>query len=96
MLSRAPRCDNVRRGEQNTRLPSGLGDCALHVRADGWRQSHIPATDRGRAAFHAANVDTARGAVVRDLPPGSYVATWVLIDANRDTRTLRTQFVDER
>jgi hypothetical protein len=54
-----------------------------------------PAGSR-RAAFHAANVNTARGAVVRDLPPGSYVATWVLIDANRDTRTLRTQFVDER
>jgi hypothetical protein len=54
-----------------------------------------PAGSR-RAVFHAANVDTAGGAAVRGLPPGSYVAKWVLIDANRDTRMLRTQFVDER
>jgi hypothetical protein len=49
-----------------------------------------------RQAFHAVNVDTARGVAVRRLSPGSYRATWVLTDANGDTRTIRTQFVQER
>jgi hypothetical protein len=49
-----------------------------------------------RAAFHAGNVDTSAGAVVRGLAPGAYTATWVLSDANRDTRTTQTRFVQER
>jgi len=49
-----------------------------------------------RVAFHAGNVDTAAGAVVRGLAPGAYTATWVLSDANRDTRTIQTRFVQER
>jgi len=48
-----------------------------------------------RSVFHATNVDTAAGAAVPALAPGSYVATWVLHDADGDTRTLTTRFVDE-
>ncbi|MGP0050834.1 MAG: hypothetical protein ACLPZR_18605 [Solirubrobacteraceae bacterium] len=48
-----------------------------------------------RPVFSAANVDTAAGAVVPALAPGSYTATWVLRDANGDTRTLATRFADE-
>jgi hypothetical protein len=49
-----------------------------------------------RPAFRAANVAERRGVWVRRLRPGSYHAKWVLIDANGDTRTLRTQFVEAR
>lgn len=48
-----------------------------------------------RSAFHAANVDTARGVNVPALTPGQYRASWVLRDANGDTRTVNTRFVDE-
>ncbi len=48
-----------------------------------------------RAAFRAANVNRARGVAVAGLAPGAYTATWTLIDANGDTRTVRTQFVEE-
>jgi hypothetical protein len=48
-----------------------------------------------RRVFHAANVDTARGVSIPALTPGDYVATWVLRDANGDTRTATTRFVDE-
>lgn len=48
-----------------------------------------------RPVFHAANVDTATGVAVAALAPGPYVAKWVLRDANGDTRTVTTRFVDE-
>ena len=54
-----------------------------------------PAGSR-RAVFRAANVNTARGMPVRALPRGTYVAKWVLRDANGDTRTIRTTFVEAR
>ncbi len=47
----------------------------------------------GAPAFEAANVDTTRGVAVSGLAPGPYRARWVLRDANGDTRTLDTQFV---
>jgi hypothetical protein len=50
----------------------------------------------GHTLFRAANVDTARGVPVRRLPRGLYTANWVLRDANGDTRTIRTQFVEAR
>ncbi len=46
-----------------------------------------------QVVFRAANVDTARGAPVQGLAPGSYSAKWVVIDANGDTRTVQTRFV---
>ncbi len=48
-----------------------------------------------RPLFHATNVDTASGVSVPALAPGQYVAHWVLRDANGDTRTVTTRFVDE-
>ena len=48
-----------------------------------------------RPVFHAANVDTASGVAVSALAPGPYLADWVLRDANGDTRTVTTRFVDE-
>jgi hypothetical protein len=48
-----------------------------------------------RAAFHARNVDTARGVTVRGLRPGVYTARWVVSDANGDTRTVTTRFIQQ-
>ena len=49
-----------------------------------------------RIVLRSGNVDTPRGVAVRGLAAGAYVATWVLIDVNGDTRTMQTQFVQER
>jgi hypothetical protein len=51
-------------------------------------------TSAGRPVFHAGNVNTPGGVLVAALTPGAYTANWVLRDANGDTRTLRTQFVE--
>ncbi|MDQ2895855.1 MAG: EXORDIUM family protein [Actinomycetota bacterium] len=48
-----------------------------------------------RRVFHAANVDTRHGVSVPALAPGTYTATWVLHDANRDTRTTTTRFTEQ-
>jgi hypothetical protein len=56
----------------------------------------IVAAGTRHVAFRAANVNTASGAVVTSLAPGSYAARWVLNDASGDTRTLQTTFVQER
>ena len=48
-----------------------------------------------RRVFHAPNVDTARGVSVPALAPGQYLAHWLLHDANGDTRSETTRFVDE-
>jgi hypothetical protein len=47
-----------------------------------------------RVVFHARDVDTPGGTVVRGLARGTYFATWVLRDANSDTRTIHTRFVN--
>ena len=48
----------------------------------------------GIPVFHADNVDTGAGVPVSGLPRGSYRAEWVLSDANGDTRTIETEFVE--
>jgi hypothetical protein len=48
-----------------------------------------------RTVFRAANVDRPQGVFVPALPAGVYDARWVLRDANGDTRTLITTFVEE-
>jgi hypothetical protein len=50
----------------------------------------------GRVVFRARDVDTRSGVAVRRLAPGVYAANWVLRDGNGDTRTIRTEFVQER
>jgi hypothetical protein len=47
----------------------------------------------GPVVFRAANV-TAGGVAVNGLAPGTYAAKWVLTDANGDTRTVLTRFVE--
>jgi hypothetical protein len=49
----------------------------------------------GSAVFSNTDVDTANGANVTDLPTGTYEVTWKLTDANGDTRTVTTRFVEE-
>lgn len=51
---------------------------------------------RRSPVFRAANVGTARGVAIPELPTGSYHARWVLTDANGDSRTFSTQFVEAR
>jgi hypothetical protein len=53
-----------------------------------------PAGSR-RRVFHAANVDTPHGVPVPALAAGTYTATWVLHDANGDTRTVSTRFTEQ-
>jgi hypothetical protein len=55
----------------------------------------ITAAGSRHTVFRARNVDTSRGVGVPALNPGAYVAHWVLRDANGDTRTLTTRFVDQ-
>ncbi len=50
----------------------------------------------GDVVFHAKNVDTANGVNVKGLRPGTYNATWVMSDANGDTRTVTTRFIEQR
>jgi hypothetical protein len=53
-------------------------------------------TVSGRTVFSAPNVNTKGGVRVSGLRPGTYTATWTLTDANGDTRTVVTQFIEER
>jgi hypothetical protein len=48
----------------------------------------------GKAVFHTRNVDKATGVSVKALKPGAYEATWTMTDANGDTRTVATRFID--
>jgi hypothetical protein len=48
----------------------------------------------GSPVFTDSNVDTADGASVPVLGSGGYDATWTLTDANGDTRTVVTSFVE--
>jgi len=49
----------------------------------------------GPPVFTRRNVDTGGGVAVPALAPGSYRATWTLSDANGDTRTITTRFVEQ-
>jgi hypothetical protein len=49
-----------------------------------------------QVVWHAGNVALAKGVTVRGLAAGVYSATWVLRDANGDTRTAQTAFVESR
>jgi hypothetical protein len=49
----------------------------------------------GSPVFTSGNVDTANGVAVRALKPGTYTANWLLTDANGDTRSVTTRFVEE-
>ncbi len=49
----------------------------------------------GAAVFTAKNVDTVNGSKVKALKPGTYIATWTVTDANGDTRTVSTHFIEQ-
>jgi hypothetical protein len=53
-------------------------------------------TFAGANVLTVGNVDTGRGVFVPALTPGSYLATWTLIDLNGDTRVQQTRFIEER
>jgi len=53
-------------------------------------------TRSGKTVFSAPNVNTKGGVKVSGLTSGTYTAIWTLIDANHDTRTLGTQFFEQR
>jgi hypothetical protein len=42
-----------------------------------------------------SNADTPNGVTVSGLAPGNYTATWGISDANGDTRTVTTRFVEQ-
>ncbi len=53
-----------------------------------------PATG-GAAVFTAAKANTAAGVPVPALTPGTYTATWQVVDPNGDRRTVTTRFVEQ-
>jgi hypothetical protein len=55
----------------------------------------IAPTGDATPVFTSVNVDTPNGVAVSALPPGTYKATWTLTDANGDTRTVTTRFVEQ-
>jgi hypothetical protein len=55
----------------------------------------IATAAKDQTAFLARDVDTTRGVAVPALKPGSYTATWALIDSNGDTRIVQTRFIEQ-
>ena len=49
----------------------------------------------GGPVFSSSNVDTATGVQVSGLEPNTYNATWTVTNANGDTRTVTTRFVEQ-
>jgi hypothetical protein len=96
IASTAPIDDETLYGGFDASAQSGLAGPNASIVATGVPVAlTITRAASQRPVFHAANVDTARGVGVPALTPGSYVASWVLHDANGDTRTVSTRFVDE-
>jgi hypothetical protein len=73
---------------------SGFNDSAYGVRAT------VSLSIRRAGAKHrlvfVRNAAKRGGVRVRALPRGAYGATWVLTDANGDTRTVQSRFVEAR
>jgi hypothetical protein len=72
----------------------GFNDSAYGARATVSLSVHRVGSAR-RLVF-VRNVARAGGRRVRALPRGAYDATWVLTDANGDTRTVHSRFVEAR
>ena len=49
----------------------------------------------GKVVFAARNVDSVKGVAVPALKPGSYLALWLLTDANGDRRLVGTRFIEQ-
>ncbi|MGB9184399.1 MAG: hypothetical protein WCB67_10060 [Solirubrobacteraceae bacterium] len=96
IVSTAPIQDETLYGSFVASAQSGLPGAHGAIAAGGApvALTITPAGSR-QAVFHAGNVDTNQGVRVPALTPGTYMARWVLRDANGDTRTLTTRFVDQ-
>jgi hypothetical protein len=95
IVSTAPLNDETLYGAFRASAQSGLTGPGGSVVARGTPVAvRITPVGSRRAVFSAANVDTPRGAAVRALSPGTYLAHWRLRDANGDTRTMTTRFVE--
>ena len=93
----APNADGTVYGPFRALAQTGLPGPNGTLFATGTRvELTITRVGRRRPVFRARNVDTPRGVPVRGLARGVYVARWVVIDANADTRTVLTKFVEER
>lgn len=55
----------------------------------------IAKSEGGPPLFTASNVDTAAGTQVSGLEPATYTATWTISNANGDTRTVTTRFIEQ-
>lgn len=69
-------------------------DGSVHIAATPVSLS-ITAVGGSRPAFSTGNVNTFGGVPVSGLAAGVYIAKWVITDANGDTRTVRTRFVEQ-
>jgi hypothetical protein len=72
-------------GPNNSIAPDTTSNVALSIAPAGG----------GSVVFNSGNVGTANGVAVSALTPGNYKATWTLTDANGDTRTVTTRFVEQ-
>lgn len=72
------------------------GFVALAEASEGATQVALTiANNSQQTVFSSNNVDTEEGVDVAALTPGVYKATWTVTDANGDTRTTTTQFVEQ-
>jgi hypothetical protein len=95
IMSTMPLADETLYGPFRVSAESGLAGPNSSVVARGTPVAvRIAAVGSRHVAFSAGNVDTARGLAVPALAPGTYLAHWRLRDANGDTRTLSTRFVE--
>lgn len=78
-----------------TGLPGGPDNPGVPTESTSTVDLSIAHSSGGSPVFHSSNVNTANGVSVTGLKPGTYKATWTINDANGDTRTVVTRFVEQ-
>lgn len=68
---------------------------ALAEATDGSSQIALTISRGGVPVFSSSNVDTPDGVAVSGLSPGNYTARWIVTNANGDTRTVTTRFIEQ-
>ena len=68
---------------------------ALAEATDGSSPIALTISRNGVPVFTNSNVDTPDGVTVSGLSPGNYTATWIVTNANGDTRTVTTRFIEQ-
>jgi hypothetical protein len=69
---------------------------ALAIPSDGTSPVSLSVTKAGGSPEAiTSNAAMANGVTVSGLAPGNYTATWVISDANGDTRTVTTRFIEQ-